>query len=325
MLRACLIGAGAMGKNHGRVLHEVDGIDLVAVVDPAGDPHGIVRDAKLVSTLEDALPLGIDIAVVAVPTQFHETIALQLAENSIHALIEKPISFSSSSGRLISETFAAAGLVGAVGHIERFNPALIELRRRLEGGELGRIYQVDTRRLSSYPARISDVGVAMDLATHDIDLTAWITRSTYLEVNALTASKSGRGTEDLIAINAELGGGIVANHLVNWLSPMKQRVTTVTGDRGAFVADTASGDLTFFANGNADLEWDSVASFRGVSEGEITRYSYRKREPLRVELEAFRDAVNGMETDLCALEDGVKVVEVVERALARAADRKGKN
>lgn len=319
MLRACLIGAGVMGKNHGRVLHEVDGVELVAVVDPAGDAFGIARDAVLFDTVEQAIDHGIDIAVVAVPTKFHEDIALKLAANGVHALIEKPVAHSSTSGKVMAEAFAAAGLVGAVGHIERFNPAVRELRKRLERGELGHIYQVSTRRLSSYPTRISDVGVAMDLATHDVDLTAWITQSRYERVQAFATSRSGRGLEDLISINAQLSGGIIANHQVNWLSPMKERITVVTGEAGAFVADTASGDLTFYANGSIALEWESVANFRGVTEGDVTRFAYAKREPLRSELEAFRDTVLGEQTELCTLNEGVATVEVVENCLTAAA------
>ncbi|HLP23588.1 MAG TPA: Gfo/Idh/MocA family oxidoreductase [Microbacteriaceae bacterium] len=320
MLRACLIGAGAMGKNHGRVLHEIDGVDLVAVVDPAGDTFGIARGAAVYADLDEAIRAGIDMAVVAVPTKYHSAIGLQLAENGVHALIEKPVADSSEAGRELAQAFERAGLIGAVGHIERFNPAISQLRKRLENGDLGQMYQVATRRLSSYPSRISDVGVAMDLASHDVDLTAWVSQANYLRVSASTVSRSGRGHEDLIAIHAELEGGIVANHLVNWLSPIKERVTVVTGEGGAFVADTATGDLTFYKNGSAPTEWESVASFRGMSEGDVTRFAFPKREPLRSELEAFRDAVNGLDTGLCTLREGVATVEVIEQSLRSARE-----
>lgn len=318
-LRACLIGAGAMGRNHGRILHEMDGVDLVAVVDPQGDPSGIARDARVCARLEDGLSIGVDIAVVAAPTRFHEAVAMELVNAGVHTLIEKPVAATSGAGLRMAEAFEQANLVGVVGHIERFNPAISELRRRLSAGDLGQIYQVATRRFSTFPARIADVGVAMDLATHDIDLTKWVTSSNYEQVFALEASKSERKYEDLISIQARLSHGIVASHLVNWLSPMKERVTVVTGEAGAFVADTATGDLTLYANGNATLDWESVASFRGVSEGDITRFAYPKREPLRLELEALRDAVQGKQTDLCTLREGADTVAIVEDCLSSAA------
>src|SRR5690606_24817302 len=101
-----------------------------------------------------------------------------------------------------------------------------------------------------------------------------------------------------ITITGRTANGVIVNNIVNWLIPMKERVTVVTGEKGAFIADTSTGDLTFFANGTIPVEWESVSSFRGVSEGDVTRYAFAKREPLRVEHEAFRDAVLGHQTDV---------------------------
>src|SRR5690606_23591965 len=129
---------------------------------------------------------GIDIAVVAVPTAFHEDAAIKLADAGVHTLVEKPIAHSVAAGRRMTDAFAAKGLVGAVGHVERFNPALQEMRRRLEAGELGDVYQIATRRQSTFPARIADVGVGKDLASHDIDLTSWVAQSEYTTVFAQT-------------------------------------------------------------------------------------------------------------------------------------------
>jgi predicted dehydrogenase len=144
---------------------------------------------------------------------------MALAEAGVLAMIEKPLSGSSSEATEIAKAFEAAGLVGAVGHIERYNPALQALRVRLEAGELGDIYQITTRRQGPFPARIADVGVVLDLATHDIDLTAWVTQSPFVTVAAQSAHKSGRQYEDLIAVTGKLADGTVTSHLVNWLSP----------------------------------------------------------------------------------------------------------
>lgn len=322
-LRAGLLGIGMMGRHHARVLREVDGVDLVAVADPGGDKFGVAGNLDVLQDIDELIAAGLDIAVVAVPTQYHEEAALKLADAGIHTLIEKPIAHSVEAGRRIVDAFASAGLVGAVGHVERFNPALQELRRRLEAGELGSVYQIQTRRQGPFPARIADVGVAKDLASHDIDLTAWVAQSDYDSVFAHTAFKSGREHEDLIAITGQLESGVITNHIVNWLNPLKERVTIVTGERGTFVADTSSGDLTFYANGTITTEeWDQVAAFRGVSEGDVTRYAFVKREPLRVEHEAFRDAVLGMKSDVVTLEHGLRTLEVVEAALASSRERK---
>ncbi|MEV4666856.1 Gfo/Idh/MocA family oxidoreductase [Microbacterium sp. LWO12-1.2] len=317
-LRAGLLGVGMMGRNHARVLRDVDGIDLVAIADPGGDPHKVAGELSILPDIESLIAAGIDIAVVAVPTAFHEDAALKLAEAGVHTLVEKPIAHSVEAGRRMTDAFAAKGLIGAVGHVERFNPAVQEMRRRIEGGELGDVYQIATRRQSTFPARIADVGVAKDLASHDIDLTSWVAQSEYTTVFAQTAHKSGREFEDMITVTGRLANGVIVNHLVNWLSPMKERVTVATGDRGTFIADTSTGDLTFYANGTIPLEWESMLAFRGVSEGDITRYSFAKREPLKVEHEAFRDAVLGKPNHVVTMEQGLRTLEVVEAALASA-------
>lgn len=321
LLRAGLLGVGMMGRHHARVLREIEGVELVAIADPGGDPHGVAGNLGILPDIDALIATGIDIAVVAVPTAFHEEAALKLAAAGVHTLVEKPIAHSLEAGQRMVTAFRDAGLVGAVGHIERFNPALQELRRRIEAGELGALYQVQTRRQGPFPDRISDVGVAKDLASHDVDLTAWAVQSEYEFVFAQTAFKSGREHEDMIAITGRTRSGVIVNNLVNWLSPMKERLTVVTGEKGAFVADTATGDLTFYANGTIPLEWESVSTFRGVSEGNITRYAFVKREPLRVEHENFRDAVLGKSSDVVTMEQGQRTLLVVETALQAARER----
>jgi UDP-N-acetylglucosamine 3-dehydrogenase len=316
VLRAGLIGLGAMGRNHARVLGLLDGVELVGAFDPAGPaaPYGV----PVVSELEQLLELGVDYAVVASPTALHEEIGLRLAEAGVHALIEKPLAPSVEAADRLVRAFAGRGLIGAVGHIERYNPSLQSLRTRLEAGELGEIYQIVTRRQGPFPGRIADVGVVMDLATHDIDLTAWVTGREYLQVAARTASRSGRPHEDMVSAVAGLSGGLMANHLVNWLSPFKERSTVITGERGSFVADTLTADLTFYANGAIGTEWEALRAFRGVAEGDMIRYAIPKREPLLVEHERFRDAVLGEQTDIVTLRQGMRTVEVAAAVLQSA-------
>ncbi|SIT88778.1 Gfo/Idh/MocA family protein [Microbacterium sp. RU33B] len=318
-LRAGLIGLGMMGRHHARILRDVPGVELVAVADPGGDPHRVAGGLSVLHGVDDLIAVGLDVAIVAIPTRFHAEAALALAEAGIHTLVEKPIAEDTVTGYTVAEAFSARGLVGVVGHVERFNPALQQLRARLAAGDAGDVYQIATRRQSSFPGRIGDVGVAKDLATHDVDLTAWVAQSGYASVSAQTAHKSGRAHEDMISMTGRLRNGIIANHLINWLSPMKERVTVVTGERGTFIADTATGDLTFYANGTVALEWESVSSFRGVSEGDVTRFAFAKKEPLRAELEAFRDAVLGAPTELSTMAEAAHTLEVVESALRSAS------
>jgi UDP-N-acetylglucosamine 3-dehydrogenase len=317
-LRAGLIGLGAMGRNHARVLHALDDVQLVAVADPVAHQSALPAGVRLVETVEQLIELGIDYAVVACPTVHHEPIGMALAEAGVHALIEKPLADTAEAAGRLADAFERRGLVAGVGHIERFNPAIASLRERLQAGELGEILQVVTRRQGPFPGRIADVGVVKDLATHDIDLTGFVTGQPYASVAAQTVSRSGRPHEDMVTAIATLGNGIIANHSVNWLSPFKERATVVTGDRGCFIADTLTADLTFYANGVEDNEWEALSNFRGVSEGDMIRYAIRKREPLVVEHTHFRDAVLGKSADIVDLRMGAATVAVSESILRSA-------
>jgi predicted dehydrogenase len=317
-LRAGLIGLGMMGRHHARVLRSLDDVELVAVADPGGDVHGVADGLPVEADVHGLLRHRLDLCVVAVPTALHEDIGLALAAAGVHALVEKPLAQDVAGAQRLAAAFEAAGLVGAVGHIERYNPALQTLRVHLEAGDLGAIYQVITRRQGPFPNRIADVGVVKDLATHDIDLTAWVTQSAYTSVSARVAHKSGREHEDLVAAVGQLADGTITNHLVNWLSPMKERVTIVTGERGCYVADTLTADLTLFRNASIPTEWDQIARFRGVSEGDMIRYAIAKPEPLRVEHEAFRDAVLGKDSDIVTMRQGLATVAVAEAVLESA-------
>jgi predicted dehydrogenase len=123
----------------------------------------------------------------------------------------------------------------------------------------------------------------------------------------------------LVSITGQLANGIVTNHLVNWLSPMKERVTVVTGEKGALVADTLTADLTLFENGLVPTQWSEVARFRGVTEGDMTRFAFPKPEPLRVEHENFRDALLGKDNDIVTLRQGAATVAVANAAAEAAA------
>ena len=319
-LRAGIIGLGRMGRHHVRVLGEMPDVDLVVAADTQHRVPDSWRALDVVDTVEELLDRGIEMCVLATPTVTHEPIAVQLAEAGVATLIEKPLAHDTKAAQNIAEAFARTATLSCVGHIERFNPALQEMRQRLAGGELGNLYQVVTRRQGPFPDRIVDAGVILDLATHDIDLTAWVTGATYRSVSARSAHRSGRPHEDLVSVVAELSNGLVVTHLVNWLSPFKERVTAVTGDKGSLVADTLTADLTLFKNGSQAMEWDRVAAFRGVVEGDVIRYAIPKPEPLVTELRNFADAVRGdTEGQVVTLEEGLATVRIAEAMRDSAA------
>ena len=318
VIRAGLVGMGKMGRNHARVISTTEGIQFVGIADPMGDPSGSIDDDLIFDSVDELVEKKIDLAVVACPTIEHETVALKLCEAGIHTLVEKPLAVNFESAKRITDAFEKSELIGAVGHIERFNPAIRNMRDRIEEGELGELYQITTRRIGPFPKRIQDVGVVMDLATHDLDLTAWVGGAEYNKISAHTAYKAGREHEDLVTITAQLKNGIVTNHLVNWLSPMKERMVVATGEKGCFIADTLLADLTLFRNSDAPSPWEGISQFRGVREGDMIRFAIAKPEPLRTEFEGFRDAVNGDGGEIVSMREGLAAVTAAEAVLSSA-------
>ena len=321
-LRVGLVGLGIMGQNHARVLSSIDGVNLVAVSDPKGDPRKILPGNKILRSVEDVISIGVDYCVVAAPTAFHEEISTRLIEAGIHILIEKPVAHTLDSAKRIELLAKNNDVIVAVGHIERFNAAVQQAKSRIISGELGAIFQISTRRIGPFPSRISDVGVVMDLATHDIDVTSWISGANYRSVSAQAAYRSGREQEDLVAIIGRLDNGIVVNHSVNWLSPLKERKIIITGERGTFVVDTLNSDLTYYSNATIGVVQDNLAHFKGVSQGDIHIFAFDKPEPLRVEHENFRDAIMGKNHSSVMIVEGVKTVAVAQASLESIRNQK---
>ena len=318
-LRAGVLGLGAMGRNHARVLRAMEHVELVAVADPLGDRYGEAGDAAVEEDVDGLLRHDLDLCVVAVPTVLHEPAAVALARAGVAALIEKPLAATVVGAAMLVEEFEGHDVLGCVGHIERYNPALRALQEKLAAGALGAVFSIATRRQGPLPTRIADVGVVKDLATHDIDLTAWLARSRYTSVAARTVSKTGREHEDLLAATGMLADGTIVNHLVNWVSPVKERCVVVSGERGSFIADTLAMTLTFCENGTAVNDWDAVSQFRGASEGDIIRYAIPKPEPLVTELTELVRAVRGEPADIVPLRDGYDAVVVATAMLESSA------
>ena len=318
-LRGAVVGLGMMGRHHARLLQTMPQVRFAGAVDPGGDRFGVVADhGQLHETVDVLLGAGPapDFAVVAVPTDDHVPAVARLAAAGVSVLVEKPLAGSADEAGQIIDLVARHGVRGAVGHVERCNPALVDLRRRTLEGQLGELFLVATERLGPFPERIRDVGVVKDLATHDLDLVRWLGDSPLELVAAQTMHRMGREHEDVVLATGRLQSGTAFNCQVDWLSPTKVRRTRVLGERGMLVADTLSGDLTFYENGHVRSEWTAAQQQRGVSEGDATRYALSRREPLLVELERFCAYVAGDEdADVVTLEEGLETVRAAEAVL----------
>ena len=256
-LRAAVIGLGMMGRAHVRVWDElVDGVELVAVADT--DP-GAVREAtagRAARGYPDQASMlaaeDLDLVSVVVPTSMHLPTALAALDAGSHVLVEKPIAATRDEAEQMIAAARSAGRMLTVGHIERFNPAIRELRRRLAAGELGRIFEIRATRLGPFPARIRDVGVVVDLAPHDLDVMRYLLGSDPIRLYAATEQRIHTDHEDLFVGLLKFANGAVGVLDINWLTPTKQRTLTVTGERGMYTADYLAQQLVFYPNPASD-------------------------------------------------------------------------
>lgn len=301
-----------MGKNHARVLKQMLNVELVAVFDPRFSKHG---EYPMVDNLEGIFQARPDYCVLATPTKSHEEIALKLIDRNMNMLIEKPLSFSSQSAKRIKSRLSNTNLIVGIGHIERFNAALIEAKQRLINLELGEIYQISTRRIGPLPERIVDVGVVFDLATHDIDLTKWLADAEYKTVYAETLSRKKDGNEDSLVAVGKLDNNILVSHNVNWLSPLKERKVVITGEKGTFVVDTLRSDLTFYQNGTIVNEQNVISHFRGMKQGQITTYEFEKPEALVTEHTEFIKAILGQPSNYVTFDEAAGTLRIAEKML----------
>ncbi len=317
MLKVAVIGVGSMGRNHARVYWEIPNVRLVGVADSdrvtaetIAGKYNTKAYTDYRRMLDEQQP---DAVTICVPTSKHVEIALEVIQRGIHLLVEKPIAFNVAEGEKIVDSAREAGVKLMVGHIERFNPAVIALKEHLANSELGHIFQVDVRRQGPLPVRVSDVGVVIDLAVHDLDIIRYVTQAEITRVYAETQFGIHSQHEDLLSGLIRLSDGTVGSLLINWITPTKIREFNVTGECGMFRVDYLTQDLFFFENSTLNgSEWETMKILRGVSEGKMIRYLINKKEPLRAEQESFIRAVQGEIGVAVTGQDGLRALELAQ-------------
>lgn len=325
MLRAAVIGVGAMGKHHARIYNELEGVALVAIAEPdAARRELAARRYKIPVYPTHAELLAhetLDAVSVTVPTQHHHAVALAALEQGAHVLVEKPIAATVAEAQALIDCARALGRVFTVGHIERFNPAVVELKRRLVAGELGQVFQVLGRRLSPFPHYVQDVGVVMDLATHELDILRYVVGSEVVRLYAEIGRKIHAAHEDMLMGVLRFANDVVGVLDINWLTPTKVRELRLTGERGMFLVDYIKQDLFFYENSEAPSRWETMALLRGVEEGNMCKLRVSKVEPLEAELRAFLHAITTHTPPIVTGEDGLHALQLAQALLE--AGRRG--
>lgn len=326
-IRVALVGAGSMGKNHLRVLQGFaeEQVEVVGVAD-AHEPT--LRSAAGRSRLptftdyrrmiDEARP---DLVSVVVPTKQHFEVARYALDAGVHVLVEKPITVTIEEGQALIDLARMRGVQLAVGHIERFNPAIVELKRRLKAQSLGRVFSLLARRLGPFPPRIQDVGVILDLATHDMDVMRYLTCSEVDHVSVETQRRVHRSHEDLVLALLRFSNDAIGVLDINWLTPTKVRELSVTGERGMFLVNYLTQDLYFYENDYTTTDWDQHSTLAGVSEGTMTRLKLQKAEPLRLEYEDVLGAIADARAVTVSGEDGLAALRLAHRLLEAAHAR----
>lgn len=320
-VRIGLIGAGTMGRNHARVLGRLRGARLVAVADPStSGVDDLVRSSGAVGYNEPLAMLDearLDAVIVASPTTTHHRIALAAIERGLAVLVEKPMTTTPAEADTIVRAAVENGVPVQVGHIERFNPAVRELGRLLDAGWLSTVFAITSRRGGPMPERIRDVGVTIDLATHDVDIISFVAAERPDSVSAETAQRVHQEYEDVLFGLMRFPSGTIAMLDVDWLTPTKRRALTVLGEEGMFEVDYLSQRLTFTRG--ADVATPTlIGGYAPTFVGETTELPVSNGEPLEAELESFIGVVaQGSHPEVDA-EDGRWAV-VLADALIRAA------
>lgn len=324
-IKVAVVGAGSMGINHLRVLRDFDQehLQLVGVAE-AAEPvlqravsrFHVAGYTDYRQMIEMTRP---DLLAVVVPTQLHFEVAAYALEHGIHVLLEKPMAGTLDEAHALVELAHRRSVKLAVGHIERFNPAIAQLKRCLVSGDLGNIFHLHARRLGPFPPRIRDVGVTLDLATHDIDIMRYLVDAEIEHVYAETQQRIHSTREDFVLGIMRFTNGAVGMLDVNWLTPTKVRELSVTGEKGMFLVNYLTQDLYFYENDYSAMAWDALRSLTGVSEGTMTRLKVRKAEPLRLEYEDVLMAIRSDSTPTVTGEDGLAVLKIALQLTSTAA------
>lgn len=315
-IKVAVIGAGSMGMNHLRVLKDFDEerIQLVGVAETSEQAlqravhrFHVAGYSDYRQMVEETLP---DLVTVVVPTHLHFEVASYVLDHGINVLLEKPMTSSIDEALTLIHLAQLRGAKLAVGHIERFNPAIIHLKRRIVAGELGQIFHLHARRLGPYPPRIRDVGVTLDLATHDIDVMRYLADAEVEHVYAETQRRIHNKYEDLLLGILRFTNHAIGMLDVNWLTPTKVRELSVTGEKGLCLVNYLTQDVYFYENDYTTTTWDALRSLTGVSEGTMTRFKVQKAEPLRLEYEDVLTAIRNDTAPTVTGEDGLAVLKI---------------
>jgi predicted dehydrogenase len=310
-----------MGRNHLRVISSHADATLTAIADPDESALAAAVTQTGATGFKDPLEMlrtaELDGVVIAAPTTAHVELALAAIDRGFSVLVEKPLAANVDDGLVIVNAARRKNVRVQVGHVERFNPAVMEMGRLLRSGWLSTIYAVTSRRAGPFPARIRDVGVTVDLGTHDVDMLSWIVGERPVRVYAETSQRIHTGHEDLTFGLMHFPSGATGFLDVDWLTPVKRRSLVALGEEGMFELDYLTQKLTFT---RSDVERPLlIGGYATTFTGDVAEIPVQNVEPLRAELDEFVRVLRTGDRPYVDGEDGLWAVALANALLEAAA------
>jgi predicted dehydrogenase len=321
-LRLGLVGLGSMGRNHLRVIsaHPETTLSAVADTDDSALEAAVTQTGAQGFSDPLAMIAGaeLDGLIIAAPTTAHLALALAAIERGLSVLVEKPLAATVDDGLAIVAAARKRNVRVQVGHVERYNPAVMEMGRLLRAGWLSTIYAITSRRAGPFPARIRDVGVTVDLGTHDVDMLSWIAGERPVRVYAETAQRLHASHEDLTFGLMHFPSGATGFLDVDWLTPAKRRSLVALGEEGMFELDYLTQKLTF-TRSNVERP-QMIGGYATTFTGDIAEIPVESVEPLRAQLDEFVRVLRTGERPYVDGEDGLWAVALANALLTAAAE-----
>jgi UDP-N-acetylglucosamine 3-dehydrogenase len=301
-----VVGVGAMGHNHVRVYTRLKNANLLAVSDlMKGTLAEVSKKYNTVGFVDydNVLKMPeIDAVSVCVPTTYHYEVVMSAIEQGKHVLVEKPIAFTLKEAKDMVRAARKEGVKLATGHVERFNPAVLEAKKLLRDKLIGEVVSVSAKRVGPFPPRIKDVGVTIDLAIHEVDVMAYLMDSPVSKVYAHVGSRLEKCEyEDHAEIMMEFYNNAIGMLEVNWLTPYKKRQLEVTGTDGIISLDYIDQTVEIFGKNARNVR-------------------VPHHEPLMEELDSFLDAIMLDEKPKITGEDGIHALKTVLAAMKSAKE-----
>ncbi|MCS7244447.1 MAG: Gfo/Idh/MocA family oxidoreductase [Candidatus Calescibacterium sp.] len=315
IVKVGVIGVGNIGYHHARVYSSMNDVNLVCVCDQdekKGKEVAFKFKCKYYKNYLKMLEYeDLDAVSIAVPTSLHYEIGLDVLKAKIHVLMEKPLASSTEEALELIKIAKENNTILAVGHIERFNPAVQELKQYLSNGNLGEITSIVAKRVGVLPPQIKDTNVIIDLAIHDIDIICDLLGKLPTEIYASGGCALLSDRLDFADIFLKFGD-IGCFIQVNWLTPVKIRHLSVTGTKGYIELNYITQQVQLYQS-DLRIDYNDFGDFIiSFANPRITTVPIIPREPLQVELESFIKAVKGESCEIVSGEEGLRALKIAE-------------